>query len=83
MSKRRDKLTDRQEKLLSDLPDDEFVFPGRLQEQSYRKLQRLGFATAELMLKTSNRATGVSEFSSAYKRTPDGKRHTERKDVDV
>ena len=72
-------LTETQFKLLQDLPDTKYVFPGSLQAQSYSKLERMGFATSELLLAKRDNTKGESEFRPAYKRTPGGKAKAESK----
>jgi hypothetical protein len=72
-------LTETQLKLLCALPDDKYVFPGSLQNQSYAKLERMGFATSELLLAKRDNTKGQSEFRPAYKRTPAGKAKAESK----
>jgi hypothetical protein len=56
------KLTETQQRLLAELPDDEWKFPGSLQEQSYRKLESMGFAESELMMAKRNNVKGTTEF---------------------
>lgn len=67
------KLTDNQKRLLAELPDDQWKFPGSLESQSYRKLETMGYATSELMMAKRDNMKGTTEFRPAYKRTPAGK----------
>ena len=71
-SKKNDKLTENQFRLLEKLTEDKLILPGRLEAQSYRKLERLGFATSEHVTTKYNARTGVTEFNLAYKRTQRG-----------
>lgn len=73
MATKEDKLTDGQRRLLEELPDDEYQFPGPREAQSYRKLERMGYATSELLVAKRDNTKGTTEFRPAYKRTPEGK----------
>ena len=66
-------LTEHQKKILSSMPDDAYRFPGPLESQSYRKLERMGFAESELMLAKQNNIKCESEYRRAFKRTADGR----------
>lgn len=67
------KLTDNQKRLLAELPDDQWKFPGRLEEMSYRKMESMGYATSDLLMAKRDNTKGTTEFRSAFKRTPKGK----------
>ncbi len=73
MNSKTTKLTDKQKQLLAELPDDRFVFPGRLEERSYRKLESLGYVTSELLMSKRDVVARTTEFRPAFKRTPQGK----------
>lgn len=73
MATKTKKLTDNQKRLLAELPDDQWKFPGSLESQSYRKLESMGYAESELMLAKRNNVKGITEFRPAYKRTAAGK----------
>lgn len=79
MKRRNDKLTENQQRLLRELPDDQFKFPGRLEQQSYQKLERLGFAESDLMNAKRDNVKGTTEFRLAFKRTQAGKTIAEGK----
>ena len=72
MSKKK-KLTENQRRLLSELPDDKYKFPGSRESQSYAKLESMGYAVSELMVAKRNVAKGTTEFRPAYKRTEAGR----------
>lgn len=71
------KLTENQKRLLAELPDSEWKFPGRLEEASYRKLESLEYARSQLLLAKRDNVKGVTNFRSAFQRTPKGKEFAE------
>jgi hypothetical protein len=73
MATKTKKLTDNQKRLLAELPDDKYKFPGSLEAQSYRKLESMGYAESELMMAKRDNTKGITDFRPAYKRTPKGK----------
>lgn len=71
--KRSDKLTDGQQALLRTLSETEWTLPGRLQQQSFDKFERLGLVEGDLMFSKSNARLGTAEFRRAYRLTKHGK----------
>jgi hypothetical protein len=73
MATKAKKLTDSQKRILAELPDDKYKFPGWLEALSCRKLESMGYAESELMIAKRDNTKGITNVRLAYKRTPKGK----------